>query len=227
MKVAIPPSGLTISIDRDGKAASNLILHVLYDVCPTWCELALRHLEDAKAARNERIVAWEGTDQDHKAKCLECEFGASMQAIMAAAISLDAFYSRIQTYVQLPSLLIQQWRDKRTARYMQITEVLRRAFSLKTEETGILRQNLKQIYRFRDLAVHPSGKIQAPLQHPEMDVRVEWRFATFCAQNADLLVSAATGILWELAKKGQPANNNITEYMQALRQRLTILFPSD
>jgi hypothetical protein len=98
-----------------------------------------------------------------------------MQAVMAAAIAIDAFYALIQTHVQLPSSLITQWRTIRTARYTQVTEVLRRAFHLKQKGTAALRQNLKEIYRLRDLAVHPSGKIEAPILHPEIDVSVEWR----------------------------------------------------
>jgi hypothetical protein len=224
MTVAIPEGGFAIGIDPQGSSTANLTLHVHYDVCPTWCELALRHLGDARAARDERVAAWVGTDEDHKARCLEREFEASMQAIMAAAIALDAFYSRNQTYIQLPPLLVQQWRNKRTARYSQITEVLRLGFNLKPKGTAALRQNLKEIYRFRDLAVHPSGKIQAPFLHPEMEVGVEWRFAHFRAQNAELIVNAATGMLRDLANNGKPANNDIRKYMEALRQRLALLF---
>jgi hypothetical protein len=150
-----------------------------------------------------------------------------MQAIMAAAIALDAFYSRIQTYIQLSPLLVQQWRDKRTARYSQITEVLRLGFNLKPKGTATLRQNLKEIYRFRDLAVHPSGKTQAPVLHPEMEVGVEWRFAHFRAQNAELIVNSATGMLWDLANNGKPMTNDIRKYMEALRQRLALLFPAN
>ena len=223
--VAIPEGGLAIGIGSDGKPTANLTLHVHYDVCPTWCDLAFRHLADARTARDDRIDAWAGSDEDHKSRCLEREFEASMQAIMAAAIAFDAFYSVIQTYVRLPPLLAQQWRNKRTARYVQIVEVVRRAFHLKPKGTAILRQNLKEIYRFRDLAVHPSGKIQAPLRHPEMDVGVEWRFAHFRAQSAESIVNAATGMLWDLASNGKPANNKIREYMGTLRQRLAVLFP--
>ena len=149
-----------------------------------------------------------------------------MQAIMAAAIALDAFYSLMQTHVQLPPSLVTRWRTKRTARYSQVTEILRRAFHLKPEGTAVLRQNLKEIYRLRDLAVHPSGKIEAPILHPEINVGVEWRFAYFRAHNAELIVNAATRILWDLAHGGKPKDSKIQEYMAALRQRLAELFPT-
>jgi hypothetical protein len=83
---------------------------------------------------------------------------------MTAAIALGAFYSPIQRHVQLLPMLAQQWRNKRTVRY------------------------------FPNLAVHPSGKIQAPLLHNEIDVCVKWRFAYFRAGNAKLIVNAATGM---------------------------------
>ena len=225
MTVAVPPGGLTIGIGTNGSSTSNVILHVRFDVCPTWTELALRHLADAKARRTAREIAWAGTNEEDKAASLEREFEASMQAIMAAAIALDAFYSLMQTHVQLPPSLVTRWRTKRTARYSQVTEILRRAFHLKPEGTAVLRQNLKEIYRLRDLAVHPSGKIEAPILHPEINVGVEWRFAYFRAHNAELIVNAATRILWDLAHAGKP-DSKIQEYMAALRQQLEELFPT-
>jgi hypothetical protein len=211
---------------EDGRLKGNLVLHVRFDVCPTWVELALRHLDDAKAKRAARDIAWLGTDEQEKAAALEREFESSMQAVMAAAIALDAFYSIMQTHVKLPPQLVTQWRTKRTPRYSQVAEILRRAFQLKPKGTAVLRQELKEIYRLRNLAVHPSGKIEAPILHPEIKVGVEWRFAYFCAHNAELIVNAATGILWELAHRGNARDSQIKDYMVALRQRLSELFPS-
>ncbi|MFO1431563.1 MAG: hypothetical protein U1F76_15700 [Candidatus Competibacteraceae bacterium] len=226
MTVAIPAGGLTIGIGDDGNFTGNLILHVRFDVCPTWVELSLRHLEEAKAKRVDREAAWVGTDENLKASTLEREFEASMQAIMSAAIAIDAFYSIMQTHVVVPPNIVDQWRTKRTSRYSQVTEVLRRAFHLKPKDTAALRQNLKEIYRLRDLAVHPSGKIEAPILHPELNVGVEWRFAYFRTQNAEQVVNAVTWILWDLAHKGEPKDSKIVEYMNNLKLRLAELFPN-
>jgi hypothetical protein len=156
MTVAIPAGGLVLSLDEGGKAKASLTLHVHFDVCPTWGELALRHLEDAKNRQSARIAAWNGANEDSKGATLEREFEASMQSIMAAAIAVDAFYAVIQTKVTIPSALITKWRNKRTPRYAQITEVLRIAFTLKPKGTAVLRKNPKEIYRFRDLASYSS-----------------------------------------------------------------------
>lgn len=226
MTVAIPAGGLTIGIGDDGNFTGDLTLHVRFNICPTWVELSLRHLEDAKIKRAEREAAWAGTNESLKGSALEREFEASMQAIMAAAIAIDAFYSIIQTHVVLPPSLVEQWRTKRTSRYSQVTEVLRRAFRLKTKGTTALRQNLKEIFRLRDLAVHPSGKIEAPILHPELNVGVEWRFAYFRAKNAEFVVNTATWILWDLAREGKSKDTKIVEYTSNLKLRLAELFPN-
>lgn len=220
MTVAIPAGGLVLSLDKSGKPTGSLTLHLHFDVCPTWFELALRHLEDAKNRQCARIAAWNTSDEDSKAATLEREFEASMQSIMASAIAVDAFYAVIQTKVKIPSTIITQWRKKRTPRYAQISEVLRNAFTLKPKGTAILRKDLKEIYRFRDLAVHPSGKIDAPLFHPEIQVGVEWRFAYFRYANALLIVREALHMLCELITSGKPKNGEVRKYCEALRPRI-------
>ena len=223
MTVAIPPGGLTISF---GKPAPPLTLHVHFDVCPSWCQLALVHASDARSRSVDRAAAWAATNEEHKGTSLEREFEVSMQAVMAAAIAVDAFYAVVQTHVQLPPSLIERWRTKRTPRYSQVTEVLRRGFHLKPKGTAMLRQHLKELYRFRDLAVHPSGKIEAPLLHPELQVGVEWRFAYFRAANAESLVNVATGMLWDLANNGKATYEKIINYAGTVKLRLAELFPS-
>jgi hypothetical protein len=110
MTVGIPAGGFSLSIGDDGNINGNLMLHVRFDVCPTWIELSLRHLAAANVARANRQAAWAGTDEEAKAAALEQEVEASMQAIMAAAIAVDAFYAIIQPHVDLPLTLVERWR---------------------------------------------------------------------------------------------------------------------
>lgn len=87
MTVTIPAGGLRIS---SGEAAEPTVtLHVHFDVCPTWCELAMRHLEAAKAAAEARKIAWQTAEDtpvanSAKAITLEKEFETSMQARASA-----------------------------------------------------------------------------------------------------------------------------------------------
>ena len=220
MTVAIPDGGLVISFGKEGKPTGSVTLHVHFDVCPTWLELALRHLEDAKEKQSARMVAWKTTDENSKAMTLEREFEASMQAIMSSAIAIDAFYAVIHTKAKVPQTLITKWREKRTPRYAQISEVLRIAFTLKPKGFLVLRKNLQEIFKLRDLAIHPSGKIDLPILHPELQVGVEWRFAYFRYENALLVVRETVRMLCELVTSGKPKNGEVQKYAEVLRPRI-------
>jgi hypothetical protein len=224
MTVTIPQ--FSIRIREDGEMeADPITLHVRFDVCPTWIQLAQRHLDAALVAKSQLQTVWSGTDEALKASALETEFEASMQAIMAAAIAWDAAYAVLREHVVLPPSVVDRWRHGRTARYTQVAEIVRRAFALKPKGAALLRNNLKELYRYRDLAVHPSGKIEAPLLHPELNVGMEWRFVYFRATNAEIAVSAAAAMLWDLANNGKAKDPKIIEYQKVLAMRLNEVFP--
>jgi len=144
MSITIP--SFSIRIRDDGELAGDPItLHVRFDVCPTWIEVAKRHLDNALNAKDRRNEVWSGKDEDAKAKALEAEFESSMQAIMAAAIAWDAVYAVLREHVVIPPAMSEKWRNGRTARYTQVAEVIRRAFSLKPKGSSLLRQNLKAL----------------------------------------------------------------------------------
>lgn len=130
MTVAIPAGGLRISLGAEA-SEPTVTLHVHFDVCPTWCELAMRHLEAAKAAAEARKIAWQTAEDtpaanSAKAITLEKEFETSMQAVMAAAIAVDALYAVLRGHIEVPEELLNKWRNRRTARYSQVAEVIRR-----------------------------------------------------------------------------------------------------
>jgi hypothetical protein len=218
--VVSPADSLVISIGENRKPTSSLPLHAHFDVCPIWLELAVRHLSDAQVAQVARVAAWNGADETSKAGALEWEFEASIQAIVASAIAVDAFCAAVQTRVHLPQSLIDEWRDNHTPRYIQISEVLRRAFSLEPKNVTSLRQNLGEIFRFRDLAIDPSGKSDTPILHPELRVGVEWRFAYFRCENAVRIVKATLRLIWDLVASDKPKDADVQKYIDALRPRV-------
>lgn len=224
MQVTIP--SFSIRIRDDGEVEGDPItLHVRFDVCPTWIQMAKRHLDDAQQARDRRNEVWAGSDGEAKAKALEAEFEASMLAIMSAAIAWDALYSILREHVTIPAVMAEVWRRGRTARYTQVAETVRRAFVLKPKGAAVLRSNLQAMYAARDMAVHPSGKIAAPILHPELDVGMEWRFVYFRAQNAATVVLGAAGMLFNLAENGRAMDPKVAEYQKALLVRLHEIFP--
>ena len=227
MAAAMPAPGLTIALDENARPVTDLTAHGHFDVCPTWLELAIRHLSDAQVAQVARIAAWQGADENSKAGALEWEFEASMQSIMAASIALDAFCAAVQAKARPPQSATDQWREKRIPRHAEISEVLGVAFSLTAKEASNLRQNLGEIFRFRDLAVDPSSKSDAPILHPELRVGGEWRFSYFRCENAKLIVRVTLRLVRELVASGKPKDAELQKYVDALGSRLDRLQDSN
>jgi hypothetical protein len=63
MTVSIPVGGLKLSVNDEGKITGSCSLHVHFDVCPNWLNLASRHLADANEMRLARIAAWQSIDE--------------------------------------------------------------------------------------------------------------------------------------------------------------------
>lgn len=227
MSVSIPVGGLSLSLNPDGKSDMTVKVQVVFDVCPSWLDIALEHLQAAKICNATRTEAWKGEDNETKGRSLEREFTASMQAIVAAAIAIDSFYATIQKKVKVGESLIAIWREKKTPRYSQISETLRIAFQLKPKGLKVLRAHLKQIYQFRDQAVHPSSKPNEAILHPELKVGVEWRFVAFRYENALPLVQNAIEIIGQLVATGKPKNSEVQKYADFLKSQLSSFRTAD
>lgn len=194
----IKAGDLRITLDEHGKSKMDVILSLHFDVCPTWLKLSIDHLENAKLWESRRREAWQNSLEEEKSETLEREFEYSMQAIMAMAICYDALYSIVKTKIKLPKELTEKWRTNRTARHTQITETFRQAFKLNNRATQILKTHFKEIFRFRDMAIHPTGDLKHAINHPDLGVGVEWRFVYFRYSNAKLIVDEGIKRLNEL-----------------------------
>src|ERR1700693_6623300 len=103
--LAITPGDLVRAIRQELQPASSAAsFH--FDVCLTWLELAVRHLSDAQVSQVARIEAWKDPDEYSRTAALKWEFEASIQAIVASGVAVDAFCAVVQTTVQLPPSLI-------------------------------------------------------------------------------------------------------------------------
>ena len=218
--------GPHISVDESGNLQFNAQWEFWYDVAPTWLRLALSHTRTAERHRADRIKAWAENNDQLKADTLELECAASMQATMAAAVAVDALYASVQPLIALPQSLIETWRRKKTARPVQISETFRRAFKLAKLNATEVRSNLVQLFRLRDMAVHPRAHLQPAVLHPELGVGLEWRFDAFRAHNACLLVTSTVMLFWFLTHKATPINKEVNNYITNLRVFVDELLPN-
>ncbi|WP_114326958.1 hypothetical protein [Candidatus Colwellia aromaticivorans] len=219
-KISIPSFSITISDHGEMKSEMHGEIELGYDMCPYWLDIAYDHL--VKASKfNEKVKVAVGKELN---RYLEKEFLAGMQSITASCIAIDAY---LVERIELPPDLINSWRSgkKGTARYKQVTEVLRRSFSLSNEQTQSINGILKAIYSFRDRAVHPSAKTAPTVNHPEIGTRVEYRLAAYRAENA----FNAIGHVYEIielsnARAETCENQKLKEYCSTLIKDISPTF---
>ncbi len=196
MKISIPPFSITLG--KDGKSSSTgITLNTGIDMCPYWLKIAYGHLLNTEAANIELMLAKAEHSDEKISQALQNEFTSGMQAIMAASIAIDSYYASVKDHIKIQNNLIQQWRTNRTARYKQIVEVLRRGYSLKKGPTKVLRDIIKEIYIYRDKAVHPEYGTAIPKLHIELNKVTDWRFVTFRFYNAKAIVGQSFSIIYQ------------------------------
>jgi len=208
-----------------GQSTAKTLLH--YDVCPVWLELAVEHLKAAREASQARNDAWTTSNDKLKGPTLEREFKAAMQAITCAAIAWDAFYAAVREKANIDPEIWKKWRSSGTARYKQVAETLRLVFELPPAAFETIRDGLRQIYRFRDRAVHPTGSLSEAVTHPELGVGVEERFVLFSYDNAHGIVQATVEIIDELVSKAARKTDSAKNYLDALKIATNRLRTSD
>lgn len=215
----------SMAVGEDGKVKSNLSLNLNYDACAAWARIALGHRERAIQAKADREIAWSGNNEDAKGCTLEAEFQASMQAIVAAASSMDALYAVISDRFPVDPALREACRKNRTARATQVRETLRTTLNTDPKSTAFLGQFLDALYKIRDAALHPSAKHQPPIFHPELGVSTEWRFWTFRSDVADSLTCIMGKVLWDIAHFSGEKPIAESQFLSDFKRMISEIFP--
>jgi len=181
-------------------AATSMPLHTSRDMTPAWIRVALVHLADARAAHVEVLGALQTGDEASLGVALERESAAGMQATVAAAIAMDALYASAKLGIGPAPETTPSGRARRTSRWRQVAEVLRRAFSVPSQSDldKHLRQGARALFDSRDRAVHPSAAAARLMQHPDLGQPTDWRFVTYSYENSLQLVWVAVGFTHRL-----------------------------
>ena len=194
MGLRIPVGGLSIGVDDSGGFTSNLTLEVRLDIWPYWLDIGMDHAVEALSTRQGLIEAAQGPDET-KSSLLEAECKTGMVAIAAAAFALDAFYEATRNALPGMDALVATWNKSGTARHARVSETLRRAFRVNDQQVAKLRQQVKELFKFRAWAVHPPAGYREPVLHDVLRVGVEWRFVAFSATNARRAIVGATNTI--------------------------------
>ena len=159
MKVGVLPGDFTVQVDENGSVNANLVLSTAYNVLPIWIRAANDHLLEARKASEAVRNAWSADDQANR-ELLIAELEPCMQVFVACGIALDALYDQLRPFAKLSAADLKSWKDNKTARETQISEVVRRVFRLDAEMAAKFKQNLAGIFEYRDKAVHPSFELR-------------------------------------------------------------------
>lgn len=190
----------TISVDENGKIkAGPVALKSGIDMTPYWLNIAFEHLKSSEGFHKKLMLAKENKNDNEIGTYLKKESSSGMQAIVSAGIAIDAYYASIKDCVSVPDKLIETWRDKRTARHKQISEVLRLAFPMSNSTFKEVRQILKQNITWRDKAVHPISGTTSPTVHVELNKATDWRYATFRFYNAKTIYELTLSLVYKTA----------------------------
>ncbi|QTG12578.1 hypothetical protein G6M86_04660 [Agrobacterium tumefaciens] len=224
--MTVSVADFSTSLDEHGLPQNHLELHVGYDACVPWARIALNQRDEALTAMTERTHAWESdVDEFLKAETMEKEFQHASQAIVASAICMDAFYDHVARHAPITSSIRNLWRQKKTARYIQIAETLRATFRIKQNEFKALRDFLKILFKLRDAAVHPSNTPKAPVIYPGLSISTDWRLTAFRGDVSDPLICSCIGLIWDLTRGADFRTIELTNFMNGLRSRWDGLLP--
>lgn len=218
---------LSISIGDDGRIDARMDLVVGYDACIEWVKIALGHRGDALRRMNDRRSIWAADVQSgpEHAAALQGEFNSSIQAVVAAAVCLDALYDHLVRQVPVERNVRESWNKNKTARYRQISETIRIAFNVRNSEIKLIRNNLKTIFKLRDVAVHPSSMSISPLKHQELDILTDWKLVIFWGGVADVIVCYVVRLLWDITRGSQYKSNTLSQFMIDMKARVEALLP--
>ena len=217
---------LTISIRSDGKLeAQPVVFHTGSYTCPYWLQIAYDHLLMTEKNSNAITDAQERNNNEEIGDALKLEFSSGMQAMMAAGIAVDAFYASTKDYVAIPDETVRAWRNNRTARYKQVSEVLRLAYRIDNSDIQEFRRAVKHIYHLRDRAVHPSSGALPLALHPQLNKMTNWRYAAFCFQKAKVIVSFSLQIVYRLIASSREEDYASPELMNHCKILLVSVRP--
>jgi hypothetical protein len=215
--------GLQIRFDMEAMHTSHTGTSLRLDMCRHWLRIAVAHVADAATANRNLLEADSSGEEANLGTILEREFRSSMQATVSATIALDAFYAAIKDRIVVPQDQMSAWRKNRTARWKQMAEVFRLAFGLSDRAFDEVRKLLKEAFKYRDWAIHPTAAQQDPVLRDDIHVDVEWRLVAFRYKNAATIVQMALALVNKMLKKEHSEPEALAKYCEGLRPAVDAL----
>jgi len=197
-------------------------IRLRHDVCPEWLEIAVDHLETNALSAEDIQNALKIKDDKIIGEALKKEFRYGMQSIVASCTAIEAFFEIISELAKIPDDLKDSWKKNRTSKYARIAEAMKIAFNINNETVEKIRELLKEIFSYRDKAIHPNQDFMPPALHPELNRVVDIKFVLFRHYNARTILRMTLSLIYQLCKYDKIKKKEIKTYS---KQLLVILKP--
>lgn len=236
-QLRIPEGAVVIFLDDQGQPTkvNPVVPQARTDMWPPWLSDAVDAAVEARKAEADVVAAvalisqaearGEQGNQDHLSDLLDVELRHSMRAISAAAFAVDAFYAAVQARSpEHPDKA--RWKKAGTARHKQVYETLR--FNLKLKQPGAaeIRTRIKELFRFRDWAVHPNVDWKNFEYRTNLGRGVDWRYCAFCAPHAEAAVAKTLAVFDALVGAMDRGAKELEEAQPYFKDHLDRVFAS-
>lgn len=187
---------------------------VTFDVWPPWYEASIDSMIDALAARTDLEAAHEADDAKAVDAAMLREMRSTMLCVTSAAFAFEAFTGRVGHLAPPSAAQFADWDRAGTRQPARVLETLRPCFRIHNGAVKALREQIKQLYALRNLAVHDQVRPQPPMRHDLLDVAVDRRYVMFRAQTAIVVAGSTLGLLRGLLGSPRPDCKPVAAYAE-------------
>lgn len=184
---------------------------------PTWAEIAIDEMADARVARQEMKRAAEEPGKQGLGELLGKELKASLVSIAAASHSLDALYGVLVEMVVEPELR-EKWREKRVSgkkgppRHRQVYETIRRAVVADAETLKRWTADFEWLFDLRDAAVHHKEEAAQAVPHPSGTTSSSEIYLSYCVETAGRAVDLLLEVLTQVVTSPRPNRADVVKW---------------
>ena len=221
-------SGLRLEFGLDGSLipSSSFKLDTRFELWRYWLAEAVSAAVDAADAAAGLSAEVLESDSDKAARLIANELRVSMRAMTSAAFAIDAFYSSVKA--RSPEHPQQAaWKAKPPRRHQQVADTLRHHLRItKNDQSRELSKRVKEIFKFRDWAVHPGSRFTTPAYRDDLGVSVDWHFVAFRASNAVAGVGKTVELLDFLVAVLDRGSDELVEWKPHARRMMDQILDS-
>lgn len=209
-----------LRFDENGQMQSSLSLATGYLMYPQWLHLAVALAREAKNASIKTDRAWQSDDGKRQQDALEREVRYVAGAVTASVASIDGLYGWLRHIeAKEPNRTVPK--RKRTARFAQVSELIRVSFKIDEHPSSRIRKHLKTMFDLRDQAIHPNPVPSTPVKHPRLMSLMNQNLANFHADNAIGCAQSAANIIDGVFEVSRSDDERVKKHIQQLKPEIT------